>query len=98
MSHNTDKETWINEVLGSTAGRQPVAPTGLYGKIMARLESHPVVRSIPFPVRRWAAAAVLLLALNIGSVAYFSARQNAQRSTTSNPFAAAIQDESTYNY
>jgi hypothetical protein len=98
MVHNTDKENWINEVLGSTQGMKRAAPgADLFEKITARLANPSSVRATPLPIKQWAAAAILLLALNIGSVVYFTSQKKTTDSSK-NPFAAAMQEESTYNY
>lgn len=94
------KEKWIDDVMGSLEGMSKAQPReDLYEGIMTRL-SGPNIRTRPLLPKQWAAAAILLLALNVGSVVYFSERQHktGAKSTDTNPFAMEIQSESTYNY
>ena len=58
----------------------------------------PAVHSLP--VIKWAAAAVLLVALNLASVYYYTAsKQKAVASVgNENPIAASLEVSSTYNY
>jgi hypothetical protein len=98
MNNNTNKEKWIDDVLSSTTGlmrAQP--PAGLYQKVIRRIASPVPVRIGGWQVTRWAAAAVLLVAVNISSVIYFNSH-NKQATTTNNSLVAAIQSETTYNY
>lgn len=98
MANNTDKEKWINDALDSTRGMHRAGPkAGLYDRVMAVDTTRSLVKVIPFPVKQWAAAAILLLALNIGSVVYYNQRKTATRNNQ-NPFAAALQMETTYDY
>lgn len=99
MENNTNKEKWIDEVLNSTTGMNRAQPgADLYEQITARL-SRPAPATVSFPVKRWVAAAVLLLALNVGSVVYFNSRENKVTSVnTTNSLASQIQVETTYNY
>jgi hypothetical protein len=99
MANNIDKERWIEDVMNSTAGMNRAQPDhDLYEKVSAKLRNQPAntVRSIA--VRQWAAAAVILLALNIGSVAYIKHQSKLRDNNTSNPIAMQMQLESTYNY
>ena len=99
MENNINKEKWIDEVFNSTQGMNRAQPgADLYEKITDKLSRpHPV--SLPFPVKRWIAAAVLLLALNVSSVIYFNSQEKKTASVnTSSPLASEIQTETTYNY
>ncbi len=81
MGHNTEKEQWINEVMGSLDGISRPQPNGLmYKKVMARLqqEQPQVNRTIRLKIASLAAAAVLLLVLNIASVAHYSKNTSTQ--------------------
>jgi hypothetical protein len=100
MANIPDKEKWINDVLDSTQGMLRASPDAdLFKKITAGLTNTQLVNTRPLPVIQWAAAAILLLALNIGSVVYLTNQHTkTTESQTTNPIAAAMQAESTYNY
>lgn len=61
-----DKEKWAEEVLGSMQGSSRAIPdTGLYARIVDQIEAPGAKR---IPMRQWtmaAAAAVLILVLNV---------------------------------
>ena len=99
MEHNANKEKWIDEVMSSTRDMQRALPgADLYEQITAKL-ARPQAVANPFPVKQWAAAAILLLALNVGSVVYFASHDKKVATTPSeNPIASEIQLETTYNY
>ena|SRR5579872_1450764 len=99
MENNTNKEKWIDEVLNSAQGIKRAQPgADLYEKITDKLSRSQSV-AVSFPVKQWAAAAILLLALNVGSVIYFDRQENSAASvTTGNPIASEIQTVTTYNY
>jgi hypothetical protein len=100
MANNGQKEAWIDEVMGSIHGMERAQPpVGLYSKVMAGIQAQPAARVIAMPVTRWAAAAILLLALNIGSVFYVTT-QNKKTTPASagNALASELQTVSTYNY
>lgn len=93
------KEEWIDEVIGSVKGIQRAKPgADFFDKVSAGL-SRPAKRKVfELPVKQWAAAAVILLALNICSVIYFTHEsRRAAVPAVNNPFAI-IQVETTYNY
>jgi negative regulator of sigma E activity len=95
MENNNSKDQWIDEALNSTNGMRKAQPgNGLYDKVIGNL-SRPAVRK---QVTRWAAAAILLLALNIGSVLYNKNRNSSTPQSSENPIAAEMQAETTYNY
>jgi hypothetical protein len=97
MDTGMQREKWIDEVLNSTEEmHRAMPPDDLYDKFISRLKEPDQVRPISFPLKQWAAAAVLLLALNIGSVVYFVGRDRQNNSV--NPIAAALEMNSTYNY
>ena len=97
MENNIGKEQWIDEAMNSTNGMRKAQPgNGLYDKVMGSL-SRPVIRN-HVPVNKWAAAAILLLALNIGSVLYYKNRNSNTIQSSGNPIAAEMQAETTYNY
>ena len=97
---NTNKEKWISEVMGSTNSMQPATPpSDLFEKIVINLNSPEKTRIIIIPAKQWAAAAILLLTLNIGSAVYSIAQNRKINSTAkSNPITTEMQLESTYNY
>lgn len=99
MENDINKEKWINEALGSLEDMSRAQPRAdLYEQITARLKQPKAVKVMALHAKQWAAA-VLLLALNIGSVVYFADRHGNKTGTiASNPFAVEIQSESTYNY
>ena len=85
--------------MDSTRGMEPAQPpAGMYNRIMEKInnpkEHHAAI--ISFPAKQWAAAAVLLLALNIGSVLYYVGENKKATRTTS--FSEEVQTVSTYNY
>ncbi len=98
MEHNTRKEQWIGAVLASTEGMKRAQPQdGLYDNLLSRLNSSQT-NVVSFPVRQWAAAAILLLALNIGSVIYFTNQQKVpETGPATHPLAMQL-PSSTYNY
>jgi len=100
MENNSNKEQWVRDVMNSTSGMQKASPgEGLLANVMAQLDNAPTTRIIRFPVKQWAAAAILLLALNVGSVIYFTNRSsNQEKTNTGNPLAAEMQLNATYNY
>jgi len=100
MEQNNKKEQWIAEVLNSTEGMDKAQPgVDLFEKVMRNLDKPQGSRTVRLPVKQWAAAAVLLIALNVGSVIYFTQRNaGTERTDTANPLAAEILPGSTYNY
>ena len=100
MEQNNKKEQWITEVLNSAEGMAKARPAAdLYEKVMRDLDNPQSPKIIRLPVKQWAAAAILLIALNVGSVIYFSQHNTgSERTNTANPLAAELQPGSTYNY
>ncbi len=100
--HINNKEQWIDQVLASTQGMQRATPPdGLYENVMQQLNNPAKPTVMPVPAIKWAAAAAVLLVLNVGSVMYassgsYTSKQN--KASTINPIATEIQSESTYNY
>ena len=59
------------------------------------------MKATALPVKQWAAVAILLLALNVGSVIWYTTNERngtAETAAGGNPFAAQMQSVSTYNY
>ena len=100
MNNKITKEQWVNEVMGSLDGISKARPSDyLFERITSNLSRSATVKVMRLYPKQWAAAAVLLLGLNIGSVVYFESHQSKRGvAMASNPFAAEIQSESTYNY
>jgi len=100
MDNNTNKEKWISEAFDSTRGMNRAAPgDAFFTGIMSKLETGKTAAVIQLPVKQWAAAAVILLALNIGSVVYFANRgKQAGGTAAGNPLASEMQLETSYNY
>lgn len=100
MTPGMNKEQWIDSVINSTDGMAKASPaSSFYEGVINKLDNHRAVKTIAFPIKQWAAAAILLLALNIGSILYYtehSKRSNAGEN--GNPLAAAMSSSSTYNY
>jgi len=98
MEHNTRKERWIGAVLASTEGMKRAQPQdGLYDNLLSKLNGSQT-NVVSFPVRQWVAAAILLLALNIGAVIYFTNRETSTEiEANNNPLAMQL-PSSTYNY
>jgi len=101
MANNTHKEQWIDQVMSCASGMsRALPPSYLVGKIMTAVNA-PVIKAqlVAIPVRRWAAAAIILLMMNIGSVIYFTGRsRNVVLDNTENTMFSEFQTESTYNY
>ncbi len=98
-----NREKWINEVLDSTRGMQPAQPPArLFEKITDEINNPKKYRqanTVPFPVKQWAVAAMLLLAVNIGSVLYYiGENKKAAISTRTTLLTDELQAQSTYNY
>ncbi len=100
MNNNTNKEKWIDDVLGSTKGALRAQPAnGLTDRVFNRLSEKRPEPVVIINVKRWAAAAVLLIALNVGSVIYFSGKTSGQATGNgSSPLSMELQTISTYNY
>jgi len=97
MAEKMQKEEWIDAVMNSTGDILPALPPDhLYKNIIAGLDK-PVTRIVPIPVKQWAAAAILLLALNIGSVVHYAV-QKGKAHAPSVTSLIAEQFETTYNY
>jgi hypothetical protein len=100
MANNANKEKWINEVMDSIHGMTRAIPhIDLFAGVPSKSADRSAVNVIQLPVKQWAAAAIILLALNIGSMVYFSSR-NRRVSTAAavNPLASELQLETSYNY
>jgi len=99
MKNKLNKEAWINEVLDSTGGMaRATPPADLYHKITTGLRvDAPKSKTIAIPAKQWAAAAILLLALNVCSILYFTAHNTTGHSADASPLTE-IQQVSTYNY
>ena len=101
MENNRQKEQWIDEVLHSTQGMLRAEPSaGFMAGIEAKLRHPQGKKSLSFPIK-WAAAAVLLLALNIGSVVYATGKAHKAATPApadTNPFARDLQSQNLYNY
>ena len=95
---NNHKEQWIDEVLGSTQGVQRAQPgPGFMQGIEARLHANTGKKVLSLPAK-WAAAAILLLAVNIGSVLYATEGKHSAANSTQNPLATDIPSQTIYNY
>ena len=94
-----NKEQWVNEVLESTTGMHRAAPhPGLFDRVTALANGHRH-HSAPIPARKWVAAAILLVILNVGSILYALDRHRDERNTVaSNTLFSDIQTGSSYNY
>ena len=98
MANNTNKEKWINDVLGSMQDASAAQPFGnLYEGVMSRLRNPGQASTQPASMKQWVVAAILLLALNVGSVIYYTAQKRTAASID-NPLANEIQSVTTYNY
>ena len=99
--NNNEREQWIDRVMVSTRGMQRAMPAAdLYEKITHKLNNQPSVRVMALPYIRWAAAAVLLISVNVATIKYYSSLNYAsgQNAGNTNPIASEMQLESTYNY
>lgn len=96
MADNKQQEEWIDNVLNSTNGMQRASPGPfLYENIINKLNTTPPFKTFSFPVMKLAAAVILLLALNAGSVVYYNSRS---RKTVVNEQIIEIPSVTTYNY
>jgi hypothetical protein len=99
MKSDMNKERWVNEAMASLEGIARAQPgNDLLERIAAGIQAPKTVRIISLHPQQWAAAAILLLSLNIGSAVYFAGHNNKTASANSNPLAIEIQSGSTYNY
>ncbi len=98
MRKEMNKEQWIDEIIDSTKGMHKADPgAGFYDQVLLKLNRPATIKGISMPVKQWAAAAILLLALNIGSIVYFMDGRKTG-GMPNNPLASELQLESTYNY
>jgi hypothetical protein len=97
---NLDKSGWIEEVLNSTRGMARAhSGQDMLTKIASAQNAGPKTIVIYPPARQWVAAAIVLLALNLSSVLYFTAGKS--KSVPANEgggIATEIPSVSTYNY
>jgi hypothetical protein len=99
MNNDMNKEQWINEVMSSTKGMSGAFPAdGFFERVSQKLDKPYAIRTIVLPLRQWAAAAILLLVVNIGSVAYFASNNKPDEMNGGNPIAMQMQQDVTYNY
>ena len=85
MAGNTNKEKWIDDVLNSMQGASVAQPgEGLYDRVMMQMSTPRPETGRPVPVKQWVAAAILLLALNVGSVIYFTSQKGNTVTTCTN--------------
>jgi hypothetical protein len=98
MEHNTDKEKWINEVLDSTRGIRRAQPgNDLFDRVTTRLSRSGT--AVRLPLVRWAAAAIFLVVLNVGSVIYDTHQgSHSAPLTGESAIATEMQSVTTYNY
>ncbi len=97
MANKMHKEEWVDAVMSSTGGMLPAMPPDqLYKNIIAGLDK-PVARIVPISVKQWAAAAILLLALNVGSVVHYAVQKEKNQAASATSMIAQ-QFETTYNY
>lgn len=93
-----NKDKWIDDIIDSTRGMRKAEPAAdFYEQVLLKLNKPAVIKGISMPLRNWAAAAILLLAVNIGSIVYVIDRRGSESSAV-NPLASQLQLESTYNY
>ena len=76
-----NKEKWVNNAMDSASGiSRATPPQDLILKINARLnKTDSVSTTIRFPFKKWAAAAVLLIAMNAASAVYFAGHSSKQK-------------------
>ena len=100
MDHNTKREKWIDEVLESTIGMVPAQPdSGLHERVMRKIDASKTNTTSAIPLRGWAAAAVLLLAINMLSVIRYTKRSGDKAPATgTNAIAFQVQSAPSYNY
>lgn len=100
MPETMDKERWIDGVLNSTEGMRKAEPeANFYQQVLQKINRPATVKGVTMPLKQWAAAAILLLALNISSIVYFMDHgRKAGNMGGGNPLAAEMQLGTTYNY
>ena len=65
MADKMQKQEWVEEAITSLQDMSRAnAPADLYEKVIVGINRHSA-RIVPIPMKQWAAAALLLLALNI---------------------------------
>jgi hypothetical protein len=95
-----NKQQWIEEVLASTEGMSRAEPSiDFYEQVKNKLGRPSTGKVIQLPLKQLAAAAIILLALNIGSIVHFIGHNTKSGNNISgNPLLSEMQVESTYNY
>lgn len=100
MENDTKKEVWMDDVMDSLKGMKRASAGGdMYARVMQRTTV--ATATARFPIKIWAAAAILLLAVNISSAIYATAKKRSIAASvhTGNELAIEIQSASTYyNY
>ncbi len=98
MENKTNKENWINGVLNSTSGMQRATPhPDLYNRVMAGVYAPKT--AVQLPAKHWIAAAILLLAFNIGSIIYvLEQNKKIPNTAISSSLLTEMQSATTYNY
>jgi hypothetical protein len=99
MENNAKRENWITGVMNSTSGMQRATPRAdLYGRVMEQISLRETT-AVHLPAKRWIAAVILLLLLNIGSIVYVLEQEKKTTNTAiSGNIFTEIQSPSTYNY
>ena len=102
MKQEQHKEQWINEVMASVEGMErPDANPFLYEKIKYRMEQGSNVRHSfnRTSVVGWAAAVVMLLAINgVSIVNKISREKHTLHTEAYNAIAPEMQTQTIYNY
>lgn len=100
MSIESEKEQWVNEVLGSAGRLRSVAPAaGLHERVLLKLQEQRDTKQVGLPIKKWAAAAaILLLAVNGMTAWHYSRQMNGLQGNKISALAMQIQTETTYNY
>lgn len=102
MEQDTNKEVWIDDALESIKGMKRATPSGdLYARVMRNATATPAKGTTNLPIKTWAAAAIVLLAVNISSALYATTkkRHTAPTEQTNSYMALDINSASTlYNY
>src|SRR5262249_34122743 len=94
MDKHTNSEQWVNEVMDSLNGIRKMPPSpGMYEKVMLGINSqaHKGKQIIALPARI-AAAAILLLVINVASLIHFSRKEHTHMQAQQNVYQAMNED------
>lgn len=98
---NTEREKWIDEVLGSTKGKTPASATPfLYEKVMFRVQKGNKTENVADRdfVYKWAAVIVLLIGINGVAIVNALSHKHHSGMTHEQSIFSEMESSATYNY